>query len=132
MEADVQAGTADLRRLVGRFRRWRGARSRGERIPEALWASATDLAREEGVSPVARALVLDYYRLKERVEASGSRVSTVDSPNFVELAVDSATRHGGHEIEVIRKDGARLLIHPSSGNDFDLRELVLAFLETSR
>ena len=132
MEEGGIAHTTDLRRLVARFDRWRRSRKRGERIPASLWASATDLAREEGVSTVARALVLDYYRLKERVETSGSSSTIVENPSFVELAVDPALSTVGHEIEILRKDGAKLRIRSPAPHSFDFKDLVLAFLETSR
>ena len=41
---------ADLERARSRFRAWRGRRKIGERIPEALWALAVQLANVHGVS----------------------------------------------------------------------------------
>jgi len=81
---------------------------------------------------VARALVLDYYRLKERVETSGSSSTIVENPSFVELSVDPALSTVGHEIEILRKDGAKLRIRSPAPHSFDFKDLVLAFLETSR
>jgi hypothetical protein len=52
-----------------RFVRWRGRRERGARIPEGLWAAATAAARTVGVSKVSTTLGVDYYGLKERLEA---------------------------------------------------------------
>jgi len=131
MEVAARAGRADLSRLEARFRRWRQARNRGERIPESLWTAAATLARSEGVNPVARALVLDYYRLKERVEAQDLPVDAVEAASFVELAVDRAGPHCTPEIEIVHKDGARLLIHASSSMGLALDDLVRAFLESS-
>ena len=87
-----QTVAAALEELRRRFDAWRGAGDKGRRIPEALWESATELAREIGVNPVARALHLDYARLKRRVTgqvASKKQASpTPTGPTFVELAVD--------------------------------------------
>ncbi len=68
MEREVSQTVAPgLEELQRRFDNWRGAGDKGRRIPEALWQSATELAREIGVNPVVRALHLDYTRLKRRV-----------------------------------------------------------------
>jgi len=58
-----------LERLRRRFDRWRETREGRSRIPEALWASAVKAAGRHGLNPTARALRLDYYSLKKRVEA---------------------------------------------------------------
>ena len=54
-----------------------------------------ELAREIGVNPVARALRLDYNRLKRRVTGqNGSQTQaspTPTNPTFVELAVDAVS-----------------------------------------
>ena len=74
----------DLERGRSRFQAWRGQRKAGGRIPQPLWAMATRLAKAHGVSRTAATLGLDYYRLKERVEAAGSERRS-SSPTFVEL-----------------------------------------------
>src|SRR5207247_6741011 len=76
--------------------RWRSTRTHRSPIPEPLWAVAVQLARQHGIFATARALRLDYTRLKARVE-SAHRTSVVSSkrsqrafrraapPAFVEL-----------------------------------------------
>ncbi len=70
-------GTRDLpARLEGtrrRFERWRRTRKGRSHIPEPLWASAVKAAGQYGLAKTAWALRLDYYALKKRVEAAGSR-----------------------------------------------------------
>ncbi len=71
----MKQGSARLSRDIlsdaqSQFERWRWSRSRGTRIPATLWDAAVEAAREHGVSKVAGALRLDYYRLKERLEAA--------------------------------------------------------------
>jgi len=44
------------------FENWRRERKRGGRIPENLWATAVELAKQHGVWPTARALHLDHSR----------------------------------------------------------------------
>jgi hypothetical protein len=76
--------------------RWRSTRTHRSAIPEPLWALAVQLARQHGIFATARALRLDYTRLKTRVDSAPfkSRTSGVRSqralrraapPSFVEL-----------------------------------------------
>jgi hypothetical protein len=58
---DVQ----QLRRCFDEFRSTQASRSR---LPETLWAAASELAKRYGVNPTARALRLDYTGLRKRVE----------------------------------------------------------------
>jgi len=68
-----------------RLERWRRTRTHRSAIPEALWASAAELAGEYGLAKTARALRLDYYSLKERFKAIGRPTSreTEAQPAFV-------------------------------------------------
>jgi hypothetical protein len=88
-----QSVGSPLEELQRQFAVWRGNGEKGRRIPEELWSSAAELAREIGVNPVVRALGLDYNRLKRRVtgeNGSQTQVSpTPTNPTFVELAVDA-------------------------------------------
>jgi hypothetical protein len=59
----------ELARAKERFAAWRHSRAPKSRIPQALWDLAVELASSQGVHRTARALKLDYYALKERVEA---------------------------------------------------------------
>jgi hypothetical protein len=73
----------DLARARSRFEAWRKRRG-GRRIPQPLWDLAVQLAGKHGVSRTAAALALDYYRLKERVEAAAPQPPS-RGPAFVEL-----------------------------------------------
>lgn len=117
-------------KLQKRFERWRRTRRTPTQIPEDLWAAAVDLARADGVNPIARALRLDYYSLKRRVEAAevsapgdqGSR------SGFVELALDRGSSGGECLIKLHDGDGAQMTIRGSSSDALDLKGLVAAFL----
>jgi predicted Holliday junction resolvase-like endonuclease len=54
-------------------------------IPEPLWAAAAELAREHGVFPTAKALHLEYGKLKERAEAPGQEKKAVRKARSVIL-----------------------------------------------
>ena len=66
--------------------RWRDTRPLGGRIPEARWSRAVELAARHGV---ARALRLDYVRLKRRL-AMTSEVTAAQPPAFLDLTLDLA------------------------------------------
>ncbi len=55
-----------LERVQHRFDLWRKTRKRCSPIPETLWSSAVELAREHGLHRTAQALRLNYYALKKR------------------------------------------------------------------
>jgi hypothetical protein len=80
---------ARLEGVRRRFERWRGTHKARSRIPEPLWRSAVKMAGTYGLNRTARALRLDYYVLKKRVERKG--VTIVDRPEkggatFLELS----------------------------------------------
>ena len=75
----------DLELGRSRFQAWRRQRKAGGRIPQALWAMATRLAKAHGVSRTATVLRLDYYRLKDRVEAVTAGGPKASRHAFVEL-----------------------------------------------
>ncbi|MHB9005549.1 MAG: hypothetical protein ACYDC1_01310 [Limisphaerales bacterium] len=88
--------TTDLHRLHQQLRGWRRRQTGRARLPESLWRAAAELARQQGPSPVARTLHLDYYQLRERVAASAPAVVVAPAgrvaalgerrrPDFVEV-----------------------------------------------
>ena len=91
---DLPAGLESTRR---RFDHWRQTRQGRSRIPEALWASAVKAAGRHGLHPTARALRLDYYSLKKRVEAFPR-----------ELPRRTAGSRGGSDGQPVVRPGPRL------------------------
>ena len=74
----------DLNQLRHQLGRWRQSQSGATRLPEALWTSAATLALTQGVGPVARALRLDYNKLKRQVPPPAQAAPLAAAP-FVEL-----------------------------------------------
>lgn len=74
----------DLNQLRHQLDRWRQSQSGATRLPEALWTSAATLALTHGVGPVARALGLDYNKLKRQVPPPAPAAPLAAAP-FVEL-----------------------------------------------
>jgi hypothetical protein len=60
----------DMRKVYRRLRRWRSSHAPRVPIPESSsWAAAGELARAHGINPTAKALHLEYGKLKQRAEA---------------------------------------------------------------
>jgi hypothetical protein len=74
-----------MRKVHRQLQRWRNQRRSRERIPEALWAAAGELARQHGINPVSRALRLEFNHLKRAAEADGAKGRKRATPAFVEL-----------------------------------------------
>ncbi len=98
---------AGLRRVRGRFERWRKSHTGRLPIPERLWAAATELAKEHGVCRTAQVLHLEYGKLRRLAESAGS-VRRATGPktrtSFVELVAPPAV--GGLEC-LIELEGPR-------------------------
>jgi len=108
----------NMRKVYRRFERWRSAHTGRLPIPERLWAAAAELAREHGIFTTAKALRLEYGKLKQRVEAEGpaakgrvakalvARPRRVRSrpPAFVELI---GPRPGSFPAGVVELEGPR-------------------------
>jgi hypothetical protein len=62
----VSAPGSQIERVQQCFDLWRNTRKRCSPIPETLWSSAVELAREHGLNRTARTLRLNYYALKKR------------------------------------------------------------------
>ena len=110
-----------------RFKQWRGTRKIGSRIPEALWAAAVKQAKAYGVHPTAKALGVDYYALKKRLEekpgARSSRATRTNGARFVELS--AAVRTGIPEciLELEDVEGAKMRIQVKGIEAGDLAAL---------
>jgi hypothetical protein len=72
MAKDESGVSNNLRKIYRRLQRWRSSHTGRLPIPESLWAAAAELAREHGIFPTAKALHLEYGKLKERAEVAGS------------------------------------------------------------
>jgi hypothetical protein len=98
---------AELERGRDRFAAWRRTRRPKTRIPESLWELAVRLAATHGLNCTARALKLDYYSLKKRVEAGAHHEQNASA--FLELPPVPASVQ---ECVIECEDGAvRLRVH---------------------
>jgi hypothetical protein len=111
--------TGGLRdRLEGvrrRFESWRGTHKARTRIPERLWAAAVKLAGTYGIHRTAKALRVDYYSLKKRVEempaGTDSRAPAgAAGAAFLELPPPAWPGCGECTLELEDADGAKLRV----------------------
>jgi len=74
-----------MRRVHRHFERWRKGHRARLPIPEALWASAAEVAREHGVFRTAKVLRLEYGKLKRMVESALPAQPAGPPARFLEL-----------------------------------------------
>jgi hypothetical protein len=119
MASTIPVIPPNMRKVYQRLKRWRSSHARRVPIPESLWAAAAELAREHGIYPTAKALHLEYGKLKQRAEGADPtvkrrgaepltavprRLRRAAAPTFVELI---APRSGGFPAGVVELEGPR-------------------------
>ena len=116
--------------VESQFERWRQSRRRGTRIPATLWDAAVGAARDCGVSKVAGALRLDYYKLKQRLEAdSGLEPGRGGAFLEIPLPVPPASEC---VFELEDAQGARLRVAVKGASPAELEPLARAFWSLAR
>jgi len=103
-----------LEALRRRFKQWRRTRKIRSRIPEPLWSAAVKSAEAHGIHPTAKALGVDYYSLKKRLEEKSTSHSTGASLNeaaFVEVAAPAQMAGRECILELEDVEGSKLRIH---------------------
>lgn len=105
--------TSDLHHLQRQLGAWRQRRRGRARLPEALWQAASALARQHGVSWVARALRLDFHKLRRRAEPpTPPSPAATSSPQWVEVQLEPTRPPGPREVRIELADarGARMTL----------------------
>ena len=117
---------AQLQRQLDQIRGTRPARTK---LPESLWQTAVQLARQYGVYPVARPLRLDYMRLKQRLGAPPSPRRKLAQASFVELVGPHPAMAGECVIEFESSRGAKMRIQWKAPTPPDWASLLRAWRE---
>ena len=119
--------SAVLASLRTRIDQWRSTRSKLGEMPEHLWEEAGRFARRFGINPVASALGLNYYALKERAESSSKDEASAPatSPTFIQFEYPGSP--SGCLVELEGPGGWKMTIHLSAAAPIDLGSLVTAF-----
>jgi len=129
---------ARLEAVRGRFEQWRRTRKVRSRIPEPLWAVAVKAAAQYGIHRTARALRVNYYELKKRVERqaaiSGAQQQTAlpagkvpAGATFLELPAPAWPGCGECTLELEDGGGAKLRVHLKGFQPPDLAALNRSF-----
>lgn len=130
---------ARLEGLRRRFEDWRGTHKARSRIPSCLWGSAVKMAGVYGLHRTARALRLDYYALKRRINqeevakdgvamrpAAGARAGV--TPPFLELVPPFGA--GECVMELESATGAKMRVHLKGVASPDLAALGRSFWDS--
>jgi hypothetical protein len=107
----VSAPGSQFDRVQHRFDLWRKTRKRCSPIPETLWSSAVELAREHGLHRTAQTLRLNYYSLKKRFPVIAGAPCPQREATFVELLPPGAAGHSACTIEMENAQGGKMKIH---------------------
>ena len=127
-----QAGIlpAPMERVRQRFERWRRTRKPRTRIPDSLWAAAVELAGTYGLHRTARALPVEYYSLKKRLEQESVAARGRDEPGpgttFVELP-PMPTGACDCTLELEDTAGSKMRVHLKAATPPDLTALCRNF-----
>jgi hypothetical protein len=117
---------AQLQQQLDEFR---GAHPPRTKLPESLWQSAVELARQHGVYAVAHPLRLDYTILKERLGESPGRRRKTTKPAFVELIAPKPTKLHEFVIEIEGSHGPKMRIQWRTAAAPDWTALLRAWRE---
>jgi hypothetical protein len=122
------AESSQVERARKKFGAWRRSRKVVSRIPDDLWELALGAAREVGVNQAARALGLEYYALKKRLDTSADRSILEPSGSFVEFDSSGAPPFFTEwAVELENDNGVRMRVAARSPSGPDVVGLCRAF-----
>ena len=100
---------AEIEATRTKFEKWRRERTGQERIPESLWSEAVEMARRYGTWATARALRLDYNKLKQLAGSGSERRASNPNTTFVEV-IPATAGVSSCIVEMENSRGARMRI----------------------
>jgi hypothetical protein len=118
---------AQLQRQLDQFR---STQSQRTKLPESLWQSAVELARQHGVYAVAHPLRLDYMGLKRRLGGVPSRRRKAAKPTFVELIAPHPSTLEDCVIEFESAGRGKMRIHWKAATPPDWAGLLRVWRDT--
>ena len=121
-----QEQEADLNRVKEQFASWRRKKhlAKRKKVPEYLWRAATKLCGRYSTGRVRNELVLDYEKLKTRVQESGQAPKS-----FVTIEMPGPSTPEQTLYEWVRADGARLRVKMTASS---VKQVVAEFLGGQR
>ena len=124
------AKQSHLNEILSKFEQWRQTRpTQRQPIPDHLWMAAVSLHPAFSVHRIARALRLDYNKLKHyiRLQPEFSQEPT-PTPEFIELSFDEPSPSCEYVVEMQQGDGSQMRIMVNKGERSDLLNLAQLFL----
>jgi hypothetical protein len=122
---------ARLEGVRAKFERWRQGQSVRSRIPDSLWTAAVKMARSYGICGTARALRVNYYALKQRVEQASAAAPGLPEggavATFLELAPPASAGCCECTWELEDAGGAKMRVHLKGFEAPDLAALSRSF-----
>jgi hypothetical protein len=121
-EAEIKTQPRELSRMRERLDEWRKGSARGVAFPEKLWASAGRLAQRHGVFRTARALGLEYNKLKRasggavgRIGGAAKKAAVLKAVKFVELSGALPASRSECRLSLQSPSGQRLQVEMAPG-----------------
>jgi hypothetical protein len=111
---------------------FRGSHPPRTRLPESLWQSAVELARQHGLYLVAHPLRLDYVQLKKRLGGVAKAPRKASAPAFVELISTHPASVSDCVIEFESSAGSKMRIQWKGSTSPDWASLLRAWREAER
>jgi hypothetical protein len=118
--------------LQRELEQFRGSHAHRTRLPESLWQSAMELARQYGLYSVAHPLRLDYAQLKKRLGGVVTVSRKASSPAFVELIASHSVSMSECVIEFESSIGSKMRIQWKGASAPDWARLLRAWRESER
>ena len=125
----IPESIVELQRQLEEFR---SARPRRRKLPEGLWQSAVELARQHGLYSVAHPLRLSYTQLKERLGGVEAVPGKASAPTFVELVAAHTGTISECVIEFESCVGSKMRIQLKGSGTPDWTSLLRAWREAER
>lgn len=118
--------------LQRQLEQFRGSHPPRSRLPEPLWQSAVELARQHGLYLVAHPLRLDYMQLKKRLGGVVKATRKAASPGFVELISSHSAMVSECVVEFESPMGGKMRIQWKGSSTPDWASLLRAWREAER
>ena len=125
----IPEAIAQLQRQLEQFRSTHRLRTK---LPEAIWLSAVELARQHGVNSVAYPLRLDYAGLKRRLGGPSGIRRRKSKQAFVELVAAAPSQPEECVIELESSGGSKMRIQWKTAGSPDWTSLLRAWRDAER
>ncbi len=124
-----------LMQLQQQLEQWRGTQPPRSKLPESIWQSAVEAAKQYGVYAAAKALRLDYGTLKKRVLGSAAPRPQSAPPApaaFLELIASPDGKVEDYLVEFESSRGAKMRVQWKASAPPDWPTLLRAWCDAAK